>query len=152
MNYYADTSFIVAARAPHDNYHRAALNFYEAEQDEVWIWSPWHRVEVFNTIRQLTRHPDAARVITQADAKALIHRLDKEVNLGYFTHFETDWRDVMRTANEISIANSFNLACRAPDLLHVAYAIELTAEIFISFDTDQLALAKAVGLKTMKPV
>ena len=54
MNYYADTSFLVAVRAPHDHFHRAALDLYEDRQDEIWIWSPWHRVEVFNTIRQLT--------------------------------------------------------------------------------------------------
>jgi predicted nucleic acid-binding protein len=151
VNYYADTSFIVAVRAPHDKCHRPAVEFYEARQDEVWLWSPWHRVEVFNTIRQLTRHPDAKRVIAEADAKALIHRLEREVNLGYFTHIEADWRDVLRTANEISIANAFNVACRTPDLLHVAYAKELAAETFVSFDEDQLTLAKAAGLKTARP-
>jgi predicted nucleic acid-binding protein len=148
---YADTSFLVALRAPHDTFHRAALDFYELRQDEVWIWSPWHRVEVFNTIRQLTRHPNARRAITAADARALIHRLEREVSLGYFTHFEADWRDVLRTANEISIASGFSLACRAPDLLHVAYAKDLAAEKFISFDDDQLALAAASGLKPLKP-
>jgi hypothetical protein len=40
---------------------------------------------------------------------------------------------------------------RAPDLLHVAYASELAAEIFISFDEEQLALAKATGLKVVCP-
>jgi len=151
VNYYADTSFLVAVRAPHDHFHRAALDLYEDRQDEIWIWSPWHRVEVFNTIRQLTRNPDARRAITEADAKALIHRLEREVSLGYFTHFEADWRDVLRAANEISIANAFNLACRAPDLLHVAYAKELATDTFVSFDEAQLALAEAAGLKPLKP-
>jgi predicted nucleic acid-binding protein len=40
---------------------------------------------------------------------------------------------------------------RAADLLHVAYAKELAAETFVSFDDDQLALARASGLKTAKP-
>jgi predicted nucleic acid-binding protein len=58
---------------------------------------------------------------------------------------------VLRTANEISIANAFNLACRAPDLLHVAYAKELATDTFVSFDEAQLALAEAAGLKPLKP-
>jgi predicted nucleic acid-binding protein len=44
------------------------------------------------------------------------------------------------------------MGCRAPDLLHVAYAKELAAEVFVSFDDDQLALAEATGLKTFLPL
>ncbi len=73
------------------------------------------------------------------------------MRLGYFTHLEADWRDVLRTANETSVAYGFGLACRAPDLLHVAYAHELAAEVFVSFDDDQLALAEASGLKPVRP-
>lgn len=148
---YADTSFLIAMRVRRDTFHREALDYYERKQDEVWLWSPWHRVEVFNSIRQLVLHPEAQRRLALAEAKALIHRLETDVRLGYFTHLEAEWRDVLRTANELSIAHSFGLACRAPDLLHVAYANELAAEVFVSFDDDQLAFAKASGLKAMRP-
>ena len=148
---YADTSFLLAAHLKLDNFHKLALAYYEAEQEQIWLWSPWHRVEVFNSIRQLVRHPDPQRRLLLAEAKALIHRLEADVRLGYFTHLEADWRDVLRTANETSIAHGFNHPCRAADLLHVAYANELAAEIFVSFDDDQLALAKASGLKTVRP-
>jgi predicted nucleic acid-binding protein len=146
---YADTSFFVAAKVRRDTNHKAALDYYEVHQDLDWLWSPWHRVEVFNSIRQLVKHPETSRRLSRAEAKALIHRLDTDVRLGYFTHLEADWRDVMRTANEISIASGFELACRAPDLLHVAYAKELAAESFVSFDQDQAALAEASGLKIL---
>lgn len=148
---YADTSFLVAARVRRDTHHKPALDYYEAQQDEVWLWSPWHRIEVFNSIRQLVRHPDTERRLLLPEAKALIHRLETDVRLDYFTHLEADWRDVLGTANEISIAHAFDIACRAADLLHVAYAKELAAEIFVSFDDDQLALAGASGLKAVRP-
>jgi len=48
---YADSSFLVAFKVRHDTYHQISLRFYEARQDEIWLWSPWHRVEVFNTVR-----------------------------------------------------------------------------------------------------
>ena len=148
---YADSSFLVALRVRRDTFNGPALDCYEATQEEVWLWSPWHRVEVFNTLRQLVRHPEAKRRLSLTEAKAAIHRLETDVRLGYFNHMEADWRDVLRTANELSIAHGVELACRAPDLLHVAYAKELTAETFVSFDDDQLALAEAAGLKAVKP-
>ncbi len=151
MTLYPDSSFVVASRVAHDTWHEEAVAFYEYHHDEVWLWSPWHRVEVFNTIRQLTRHPDAKRTLSEAEAKALIHRLENDVRCDYFLHLEADWRDVLRTASEISVANAFARACPSTDLLHVAYAVELAAEAFVSFDDEQLGLASAAGLRAVKP-
>jgi hypothetical protein len=131
--------------------HPIALAYYEDKQEQTWLWSPWHRVEVFNSIRQLVQHPEPERRLRLAEDKALIHRLETDVRLGYFTHLEADWRDVLRNANELSIAHGFELACRSVDLLHVAYANELAAESFVSFDQAQLALAQASGLKIVRP-
>jgi predicted nucleic acid-binding protein len=127
------------------------MDFYERRQENTWLWSPWQRVEVFNTIRQLARHPDAKRRLLRTEARSLIHSLETDVRLGYFLHLEADWRDVLRTANETSVAHAFALPCLAPDLLHVAYAKELASEWFVSFDEDQLELAKAAGLRTVQP-
>jgi predicted nucleic acid-binding protein len=79
---YPDTSFMVALRIRRDTFHEAALDFYEPRQSEVWLWSPWHRVEVFNAVRQLTRHPEAKRRLRPAEGKAAIHRLETDVRLG----------------------------------------------------------------------
>lgn len=151
MTLYADTSFIIATRVPHDTWHREGLAYFGKHQEEVWLWSPWHRVEVFNTIRALTRHPDAKRSVSEPQAKAMIYVLENDVRCGHFLHLEADWRDVLRTASEISVANAFVRACPATDLLHVAYAVELAAEIFVSFDEEQLELAKAAGLRAVMP-
>jgi len=148
---YADSTFIVACKVREDTFYRIAEDFFEEHQNETWLWTPWHRIEVFNTIRQLTRHPETTRRLNLPDAKALIQRLEEDVRVGYFKHAETDWRNVLRTANEISAAHGFTLASRSADLLHVAYAVELSARTFVSFDNDQLALAAAGGLKTARP-
>jgi len=148
---YADSSFLVALKVGRDTFHEEAIGFYERWQVETWLWSPWQRIEVFNTIRQLTRHPEPKRRLHAAEAKALIQSLEADVRSGYFTHREADWRQVLRAANDISITHASLLACHAPDLLHVAYAKELGAERFVSFDEDQLALGKAAGLKAVRP-
>lgn len=148
---YADSSFMVALRVRRDTFHLAAQDFYEARQEELWLWSPWHRVEVFNSLRQLAQHPEAGRRLSLAEVRATLHRIEADVRLGYFTHMEADWRDVLRAANEISIAHGLALRCRAADLLHVAYAKELGAEFLVSFDSAQLALAEATGLIATRP-
>jgi predicted nucleic acid-binding protein len=151
MTIYADTSFLVAAKFRKDTHHRAALPYCEAHQDEVWLWSPWHRVEVFNSLRQNARDNDPAKGLTESEAKAVIHQFEADIRCDYLVHMEADWRDVLQTANEMSVAHAFSLPCRAADLLHVAYARELGAEMFVSFDDDQVALAKAAGLKATNP-
>jgi predicted nucleic acid-binding protein len=148
---YADTSFFVALNVPRARQFKAALAFYEKRQDQVWYWSPWHRVEVFNTIRQMTRDDDPRLRLPEHEAKAIIYEIQQDVRLEYFQHVEVDWRDALRTANELSIAHGLSLKCRSADLLHVAYALEVAAALFLGFDSDQLALAKAAGIQTALP-
>jgi hypothetical protein len=151
MTIYPGTSFVVASRVPHDTFYREAVDWFEANQDEVWLWSPWHRIEVFNTIRQLTRNLDSKRSVSVSEAKAMIYRLEADARCGYFLHLEADWRDVLRAASEISAGNAFDHSCPATDLLHVAYAVELVSDLFVSFDDGQLELARNAGLNVEKP-
>ena len=58
---------------------------------------------------------------------------------------------MLRTAYEISAEHAFELSCRSADLLHVAYAKELAADSFISFDDEQIELANAAGLSAFRP-
>ena len=53
----------------------------------------------------------------------------------------------MRGASEIAAEHSLRMIVRGMDLFHVAIAIEVAADIFLSFDDDQNALARAAGLK-----
>jgi predicted nucleic acid-binding protein len=149
MNLYPDTTFYVALRFFNDTHHEAATEFYEDQGDETLLWSPWHRVEVSNALRQFAQSDRP--VLEVAEARRIIHRLETDVRVGYFLHMEADWRDVLRSAYEISTEHGFSLACRSADLLHVAYAKELAADSFVTFDEDQLQLAAAIGLNAIRP-
>jgi predicted nucleic acid-binding protein len=149
MNFYPDTTFFLALRFFDDTHHEAATEFYEARGDETFIWSPWHRVEVSNALRQFALGDQP--VVSAGDARRIIHRLETDVRVGYFLHMEADWRDVLRTAYEISAEHAFFFHCRSADLLHVAYAKELAADSFVSFDDAQIELARAAGLQAIRP-
>jgi len=148
MTIYPDTTFYVALRFFDDSHHEAATEYFTQHPDAVFLWSPWHRVEVLNSLRQFSRtEPPALR---EADARRIIHRLELDVRQGWFLHLEKDWRNVLRAAGDISTRHAFSVPCRSADLLHVAYARELAADLFISFDDDQVKLAKAAGLKALR--
>jgi predicted nucleic acid-binding protein len=149
MNFYPDTTFFIALRFFDDTHHERATGFFETHETETFLWCPWHRVEASNALRQFARgdHP----VLRAADARRIIHRLETDVRVGYFLHMEADWRDVLRSAYEISAEHAFSFACRSADLLHVAYAKELAADSFVTFDEDQLELAQAAGLHAVVP-
>lgn len=149
MTIYPDTTFYVALRFFDDTHHEAATDYFEQQTEDLFFWSPWHRVEVFNTLRQFAR--GQRPVLREADARRIIHRLEADVRAGYFQHLESDWRDVLRAAGDISARHGFTQSCRSADLLHVAYAKDLEADLFVSFDDDQVDLASAAGLKAVRP-
>ena len=108
------------------------------------VWTPWHRVEVFNAIRQ------AERLGFLTTSGAIIRSLENEVRLGYWPHVEFSWTDAVRTANELSAVHSRDHVIRAMDLFHVAIACEVGGEQFLTFDEDQASLAEAAGLMVWK--
>ena len=144
-----DTTFYVALRFYDDTHHDAATDYFEQQPEDLFLSSPWHRGEVFNTLRQFAHGQRA--VLREADARRIIHRLEADVRVGYFQHLESDWRNVLRVASDISARHGFAQSWRSADLLHVAYAKDLGADHFVSFDDDQVDLAKAAGLKAVRP-
>jgi hypothetical protein len=51
----------------------------------------------------------------------------------------------------VVVDGAWTMACRSLDLWHVAAAVKMEAERFITFDNDQFTLAKSEGLKALVP-
>lgn len=140
---YCDSSVIIALQLLNDDCHAVAVKWKDAHADTLPVWTPFHRIEVFNAFRQ---HAQLG-TISQSEARAVIHRLNYDLGF-YWEHLEPDWRDVMRTANEISTEIGFLRRIRALDLLHVAHAREVNASEFVTADERQAAVADAAGIPT----
>jgi predicted nucleic acid-binding protein len=84
---------------------------------------------------------------TRAAFAALIHDLAD----GHLRLHDLLWRRALDRTAELSRAHTISLGTRTLDVLHVASALELGAKTFVTYDTRQAALAKAVGLKTLAP-
>ena len=142
MTAYADTSWWVAYKNSSDRHHTEAVQYFTDHSDGFVIWTPWQRVEVFNSFRQLERMGS----LPKRPAIDFIRALEKEIRLGYWPHLEFSWTDTVRAANELSAVHSRDLPIRAMDLFHIAIACETGADEFLTFDEDQANLARAAGL------
>jgi predicted nucleic acid-binding protein len=145
VNVYADTSWWLAYKHRGDSHHPAALALFDRQPNARVLWTPWHRIEVFNSFRQA----EHTGLIARGEARTMIRLLEQEIRIGYWPHVEFDWTDAVRTAGELSAEHSLKIIVRSMDLFHVAVATEVAADLFLSFDEDQLALARAAGFSLL---
>jgi len=146
MRIYADTSWWLAYKCRRDTHHATAVTLFDREPEAEVLWTPWQRVEVFNTFRQAER----AGLIKSSESRQLIRLLEQEIRLGFWPHVEFNWTSAVRTTCELSAEHSLKMLVRGMDLFHVAIAIECGADAFLSFDEEQIALAKAAGLTLVR--
>lgn len=142
---YADTSWWIAYKCEDDAGHETAVRLFDLWPDAVVVWTPWQRLEVFNSFRQLER----TGMISSGKARQLIRLLEQEVKLGYWPHVEFDWLAAVRTACELSAELGLSIAIRSMDLFHVAVAIEVGADAILTLDGDQQTFADAAGLRVV---
>ena len=146
MTVYGDTSWWIACKITDDANHRAAIQVFDLWPEIQIVWTPWQRVEVFNSLRQLER----AGIIIPGRARELIRLLEQEVRLGYWPHTEFDWRNAVRSAGELSAEHGLSVPIRGMDLFHVAIAIEVGADALLTFDSEQQDFAEAAGVRVLR--
>jgi len=150
MIVYPDTSFLCAIYRAQDNSSRAdaffktlkeplsatALLIFEFRQSVRW--QTWlHR-------------NDASKGYGEKEGARMLADLQKDLASGLLLIEPVDWANVVSKAEQLSAQHTSKDGHRGFDILHVATALELGAEAFLTFDARQSALAKAAGLK-VKP-
>ena len=87
--------------------------------------------------------------ITEKMHEAALAALDNDFEQGRYTQADLLWRATLKRAMEISRKFTRVLGCRSLDVLHVASALELGLQVFVTFDVRQKQLARAVNLKVL---
>lgn len=105
------------------------------------------RVEIANAIA-LAAH---RRLIDQRAFHAALDAFDDDFAQGRYVQADLSWRAALNRAGTLSRRHSVTLGTRSLDVLHVACALELGHRIFVSYDSRQQNLARAVGLKLLTP-
>ena len=150
MNRYPDTSFLCAIYREQDNSSQAdaffktlaeplsvtALVLYEFRQSVRW--------------QTFLHRNDPSKGYGDKEGAQMLADLQSDLSSGLLQIAPVDWAKTISVAEHLSAQHTSKGGHRAFDILHVATALELKAKEFLTFDAQQSALAKAVGLK-VKP-
>ncbi len=144
---YPDTSFLCALYREQDNSERA-LAYREAMSEPLHVTRLllW---EFRQSVRfQAFRHRKNRQLgYSLPEAERMIVKLAEHLELGSVKMVNCDFTTILVTGERISKTRTFVGGHRSFDILHVATAIDLDAKEFLSFDSNQIELAAAEGLK-----
>ena len=155
MRVYADSSFILRlVTAETDS--GGAIGEYRRLGTPPLFFLPLHTLEVGNAILQRAFHErrSAASGQRQHNARerdAALGRLKHLIARRTLVEATVDTEEAIARATELSTAHTERLGARAIDLLHVASALLLESEVFLTTDLRQAQLARAEGLKLFTP-
>lgn len=151
MRTYADTSFLVRLVVAEPGTEAAVAEFRRLELPSLF-YLPLHHLEVENAIRQRVFHqqrsaPGSRRAALRRERDAALTRLRRWVQRGWLLEVAADFDAAIRRAQSLSEQHAERLGCRGFDLLHVALALQLEAETFLTSDRLQADVARAAGLQ-----
>lgn len=150
MRAYADTSFLVKLLTGEEG-TVAAVSLYRSLGRPPVFFLPLHSLEVANAIRQRTFHqrrttPASERSGLKGKRDIALALLHKYIARRAFIEAAVDLDTAIGVARSLSEKHTERLGCRSFDLLHVALALELECDTFLTADRIQGALARAEGL------
>jgi predicted nucleic acid-binding protein len=141
---YADTSFLFSL-VLHDANTAGAVAYLRRHSTSLAL-TPWQRCELNNAVRLSVWRKNCST----ATATAALEKIDADLRTGNFAETPLIWPEVLKIADELGEKHTSALGVRTLDLLHVSAAISLKSKAFLTYDSRQLALARASGLRTQK--
>ena len=153
MRAYADSSFILRLLTAEAD-SEAAIGGYRRIGLPPLFFLPLHGLEVRNAILQRAFHerrslPARQRQQIARERDAALDRLERFLSRRTLLDVALDMDVVIGRAAELATAHTERLGTRAIDLLHVASALALDSEVFLTTDDRQAQLAKAEGLEVV---
>ncbi len=138
---YVDTSIIVKLYI-REKYSRDASAWLKANNEAIPLTS-LHELEFINAIHlKLFRNETTPQTIHQIKAA-----LEEHEEKGVYYRPTLDWPAVFVQAIQLSNKHSASSGSRALDILHVASALSIQADRFLTLDDRQSKLAAHAGLE-----
>ena len=116
---------------------------YAAKVVEPLTFTPLHRLELRTALRGRVYR----KTLTPDKLKEALQKNVDQLSDGFLRHVSMPWAEALREAERIGELHVAETGVRTGDLLHVASAVALRAQEFVSFDQRQTELARRVGLK-----
>jgi len=150
---YADTSFLVKLLKNEPGSESAVAEYRRLGLPRLF-YVPLHALELENAARQKAFHerrslPSGARGQVARERAAVLSRLGQMLKRNQFSEVAADWEDAIRLARALSARHTDSTGARSLDLLHVAFALDLECELFLTTDKCQGQIARAEGLRVV---
>ncbi|MCP4623456.1 MAG: type II toxin-antitoxin system VapC family toxin [bacterium] len=138
---YLDTSVLVKLYFK-EEYSREASTWLRSNKQAIPL-TRFHELEFINAIQLKQFRAE----ITENETELVISRFDGHEKRGVYYRPQLEWPNVFNIAMGLSKNFSNALGSRSLDILHVASALSIKADKFLTLDQRQSELARSVGLK-----
>jgi predicted nucleic acid-binding protein len=150
LKVYADTSFLVKLLTREQGSEAAVGEFRRLGRPAL-VYLPLHALETENAIRlkaYTARQslPAGERKDAERETVAALDRLQHGLQRGFFQGATADWESALSQAREMSRQHTEKMGARSLDLLHVAVALQMRSECFLTADECQAKVATLAGL------
>lgn len=145
MKAFADTSFVISAFVK-DEFNGSVWRWWKRHSMAAVFITPLVLFEAENSIRGF---PIAGKC-TPAEARSALEGIKRGLLEGLFICQSVSAKRLFPQATRLSLHHTLSATFGAMDVLHVASAMELGADTFLTFDKRQGEMAAAEGLK-VKP-
>ncbi|MGD2014170.1 MAG: type II toxin-antitoxin system VapC family toxin [Desulfobacterales bacterium] len=138
---YVDTSVIVKLYIKEE--YSQELSSWLKENDEAIPLTSFHELELINAIHLKQFRTE----ITLEKTRLIMKRFEEHEKSGIYYRPQLDWSDIFIHAIDLSKNHSSSIGSRALDILHVASALSINTDRFLTLDDKQTRLAALAGLK-----
>jgi len=143
---YVDSSVIVKLYI-REELSREASNWIKTNNEAIPL-TRFHELELINAI-QLKRFRSE---VTEDETLVITTRFKEHENKGIFYRPQLDWSEIFNCAVDLSKKHTATSGARSLDILHVASALSIKAEKFLTVDGRQTEVAKLAGLKIVEMI
>lgn len=153
MRVYADSSFILRLLTIDPESEEAMAEYRRLDCPRLFFL-PLHALEVRNGILQRAFHQrrslsSGSREPVARERDAALSRLQSFIARRNLVEVSLDMEGPLAKAAQFAVTHTERMGTRAIDLLHVACALTLESELFLTTDARQARLAKAEKLKVV---
>lgn len=146
MNLFPDTSFLCSLYRRQEHSEKA-IRFMQSVHGPLPV-STLLLLEFRQSVRfQIRLHQyDRQRGFSKHEGEEMLRDLQTDLHGGVLCILSADWAEVHHTAESLSARYTEANGHRLADILHVATALHIGADTFLTFDTNQKQLAEAEGM------
>jgi predicted nucleic acid-binding protein len=138
---YVDTSVIVKLYI-REEYSRAASVWLKKNNEAIPLTS-LHELELIKAIHLKQFRTE----ITPKETRLIMSRFAEHETGGIYYRPRSDWSEIFSYAIDLSKKHTASIGSRSLDILHVASALSINADRFLTLDERQAKLAILAGLQ-----